>query len=308
MISKKHIPFFLLWVAVYCILGNVSLAQETQVSVNAAVDRSQVLLGEQFKLRLEINAPSSQPVTQWFNVPDTFNHLEVIERTPVDSFAEGDVKKYMQQFTITGFDSGAWNIPALPAVVGNKTYSTQPVTIAIVPVPLQDSTYHDIHEIINVPGEKTPWWYWVAGILSLLLIGVLIWLWLKTRSKQPVRPAANSTEKLSALQEALEQLRQLQQENLPAKGEWKQYYSTLSGIVKAYSRKRFSLPALQYTTDELLVQLNNGASMDTLSKLAESLRMGDAVKFAKYQPGTEQAFKDITNIETALRELDRLKQ
>lgn len=289
-------------------MGNASHAQETQVLVNAGVDRGQVLLGEQIKLKLEINTPSTQPVAQWFNIPDSFNHLEVVERTPVDSSLEGAVKKYVQQFTITGFDSGVWNIPSFPVTVAGKTYNTQPVTITIVPIQLQDSAYHDIHEIINVPEEKTPWWYWAAGILALILIAVLIWLWLKTQKKKSENPVANNTEKLSALQEALGKLRLLQQENLPAKGDWKKYYSALSEIVKTYSQKRFALPALQYTTDELLVQLNAGASRQTLGKLAESLRIADAVKFAKYHPEMEQSTKDIENIKVALQELDRLKE
>ncbi|MBX2923322.1 MAG: BatD family protein [Chitinophagaceae bacterium] len=306
MINRKHIPIFLLWLVSYGISGNAAQAQETQVSVNADVDRSQVLLGEQIRLKLEINASSAQSVTQWFNVPDSFNHLEIIEKTPVDSSLEGGIKKYIQQFTITGFDSGVWNIPPFPVAVAGKTYHTQPVTITVVPVQLQDSTYHDIREIINVPEEKTPWWYWVAGILSLALIAVLVWLWMRSGKKQPVA-AAPTIEKRSALQEALEKLLQLQQENLPAKGEWKKYYSVLSEIVKTYSSKRFTLPALQYTTDELLVNLTAGASRETLGKLAESLRIADAVKFAKYQPGTEQATKDIHTIEVTLQELDRLK-
>lgn len=304
MINRKHIPIFLLWLLSY---GNAVQAQEAQVSVNADVDRSQILLGEQIRLKLEINASPAQSVTQWFNVPDSFDHLEIIEKTPVDSSLEGAIKKYVQQFTITGFDSGVWNIPPFPVAVAGKTYQTQPVSITVVPVRLQDSTYHDIREIINVPEEKTSWWYWVAGILSLALIAVLIWLWIRSRKKQPVT-AVTTTEKRSALQEALEKLRQLQQENLPAKGEWKKYYSVLSEIVKTYSSKRFTLPALQYTTDELLVQLASGASRETLGKLAESLRIADAVKFAKYQPEAEQATKDIHTIEATLQELDRLKQ
>lgn len=307
MIHCKYISSFLLCVLSYGVSIGVVYSQETQVSVSAGVDRSQILLGEQVKLVLRVNTSSSQSVTQWFNVPDSFNHLEVVERLPVDSLVEGAIKKYVQQFTVTGFDSGVWDIPAFPASVAGKTYQTQPVTITIVPVQLQDSAYHDIREIINVPEEKTPWWYWVAGIVSIIVLAALAWLWLK-RNKQPVKSVVNNTEKRSALQEALEKLRQLEQDNLPAKGDWKKYYSRLSEIVKTYSQKRFALPAPQYTTGELLVQLNTGGSRDILGKLAESLRVADAVKFAKYIPGAEQATADIKNIEATLKELDRLKQ
>lgn len=306
MITRKHISIFLPKLFCYCLLYNISFAQEAPVSINAQVDRSQVLLGEQIKLKIELTAPSAQPVTQWFNFPDSFNHLEVVERNAVDSSLQGSIKKYVQQFTITGFDSGVWDIPAFAVTVANKTYNTQPLTITVVPVRLQDSSYHDIREIIDVPQEKTSWWYWIAGILSLILAGILAWLWLRTRKKGPAA-VINNAAKISALQEAMERLRQLQREELPAKGEWKKFYSTLTDITKVYSQKRFTLPALQFTTDELLVHLNN-ISRETMGKLAETLRIADAVKFAKYEPTIDQAGTDIKNIEITLQELDRLKQ
>lgn len=308
MIKQKHIHIFFLWLVCCVFLCGVSNAQEAGVSVNAGVNRAQVLLGEQIKLKIELSTPASQPVTQLFNLPDTFNHLEVIERKPVDSSVEGAMRKYVQQFTITGFDSGIWNIPSFSVLVNNQTYSTQAISVTIVPVQLRDSTYHDIHEIINVPVTKTPWWYWVAGIVLLLALAALLWWWFNKRKKQPVSNANNTTEKRTALQEAIDKLRQLQRQELPAKGEWKTYYSTLTEIVKVYAQKRFGLPALQYTTDDLLVQLNTGLSRETLGEMAESLRIGDAVKFAKYVPGMDRATKDIKDIETALHELDRLKQ
>ncbi|MGN6437472.1 MAG: BatD family protein [Agriterribacter sp.] len=308
MIKQKHIPIFFLWLLCGGFLCSVANAQETNVSVNAGVNRAQVLLGEPISLKIELSTPLSLPATQLFNLPDTFNHLEVIERKAVDSSVEGAMRKYVQQFTVTGFDSGTWNIPSFPVLINNKTYSTQPIPITIVPVQLRDSAYHDIHEIISVPKAETPWWYWAAGAVLLIASGVVLWWWFKKRKKQPAGNVVNLTDRRSALQEAIDRLRQLQQQELPAKGDWKTYYSTLTEIVKVYAQKRLALPALQYTTDELLVQFNTGLSRETLGELAESLRIADAVKFARYVPGTDRSTKDIKDIEAALHELDRLKQ
>jgi hypothetical protein len=47
--------------------------------------------------------------------------------------------------------------------------------------------------------------------------------------------------------------------------------------------------AMQKTTSELLIQLKTlGISEEPLSRMAEILRVGDAVKFAKYLPETQQ--------------------
>jgi len=288
-----------------CIVS-VALGQSATTSVKAALSNNRILMGDQVKLNVQVAVPVGTPVNQWYNLPDTFNHIEVLNRSKIDSAIEGSIKTYNQTFTITAFDSGIWNIPVLNIVAGNTEASSVATDLTVVPVQLKDSAYHDIRDIIDVPVARTPWWYWVAAVLSAILLGVLIWLWLKSRKGKPIKLVQDKSA-LSALEEALKQLRDLKLQGLPEKGEWKKYYTSLTTIFKAYNERKYHMGAMQKTTDELLLSLEPKLFRKQLGEVAEALRISDAVKFARYEPEIQQASQSITDIEKALKELDALK-
>jgi hypothetical protein len=304
LLQKRFL--FLLALPVTCFFFTGTLLAQTS-SVKASLNRDHVLIGEPVELKVEVRTTAELPLTQWFNLPDSFNHLEILNRSPLDSVAEASVTTYRQTLTITGFDQGIWMIPALGVSINKETVYTDSLALTIVPVQLKDSTYHDIREIIDVPDAKTPWWYWVAGILSLAALVILVWLWLKSRTAKPIA-AGNHISTLSPLEEAMNRLRALEAEQLANNEEWKKHYSVLTGIFKVYIERRFSIPALQKTTDELLLLLNGMLDKQMVSETAEALRISDAVKFARYQPGKELASASLHTIEKVIRALDHLKQ
>ncbi len=286
-------------------LLSFSIVFSQQPSVIAVLNKDRLLIGEQAKLDIEYKIPVSTPVSGLFNLPDTFNHLEVINRSPIDSSLEGGVKTYRQSFTITGFDSGIWTIPPVSLIADKRKISSPPLSIAVIPVHLSDSTYHDIREIIDVPAVETNWWYWVAWTLSLVLLGVLIWLWLKTRKNKPVTLQPIEV-KGSALEEALQRLQELKKAGYTGRGEWKLYYSTLSEIFRNYTERKYHLGFLQKTTDEILFVMHEKLPREMLGELAGTLRVADAVKFAKYQPEINRTASDIDIIERTITKLDSL--
>lgn len=307
MQKGKNIKYYItLLLSIGCIWLN-AFSQTGAPSVKMLLSNNRILPGEQIKLKVQVITPVDKPITLWYNLADTFNHMEVLNRSEIDSAIDGSVKTYNQTFTITAFDSGIWNIPVLDITAGNKKVSSAPADLTVIPVQLKDSTYHDIREIIDVPVEKTPWWYWVAAALSAILLGVLIWLWIQSRKRKPV-VTTQAKSSLTALEDALRELQELQTQALPEKGEWKKYYSALTTIVKTYAERKFQTGYLQKTTDEILVAFDPKLSRDTLGETAETLRIADAVKFAKYQPEIKQASLSIQHIEKTIKALDNIKQ
>ncbi|MFT3949410.1 MAG: BatA domain-containing protein [Agriterribacter sp.] len=290
---------------VYSFCATCLFAQSGAV-INATLKQPQLLMGDQTQLVVQIKTTVDKPITQWFNLPDTFNHIEIVSRSPVDSSLEGNTKIYNQSFTVTGFDSGVWVIPPLVIHAGNVRSSSAPLELTIIAATLSDSTYHDIRDIIEVPQEKTPWWYWALVILAVILPGILAWLWWKQRKQKPAVAIVNKPS-LPLLEETLQRLSKLKAQNLPAKAEWKKYYTELTDIFKTYNEGKFHDGSLQRTTDELLMTVNQRLSKDLLSELAETLRIADAVKFAKYQPDITRSTTDIDIIEKNVKKLDRVK-
>lgn len=303
---ERRLVYLLTLLVHYFLFTAVVCAQSSSPTIKASLNRDHVLIGEPIELHIEVKTSPGLPVTKWFNLPDSFNRLEVLSRSPLDSVSEGAVNTYRQTFTITGFDSGIWVIPAVKVTINKKTIHADSMLVTIVPVQLKDSTYHDIREIIAVPDETTPWWYWAAGILSLIALGILTWLWLKSRmAKLPANAPANG---LSPLQEAMNALRQLEAERLTETGEWKKYYSVLTDVLKRFMERKFQAPAMQKTTGELLLQLKRIQGSGPVSETAEALRVADAVKFARYQPGKDLAAASLHTIEKVIKALDHLKQ
>lgn len=283
----------------------MALAQTNPASIKATLNRSQVLIGEPIDLLIEVKSGLTSSPSQWFNLPDTFNHLEVLRRFAVDTLKGASGTSYQQHITLTGFEPGVWVIPPVHVVVNKSSLQTDPIAVTIVPAPLTDSAYHGIREIIDVPESKPNRAYRIAGILSAIALAVLLWLWLKSRVARPA--IAGSHVGLSPLQEACNSLKQLSGEKLVEKKEWKKHYSMLTGILKRYVERKFRIPAMQYTTDELLLQVQARLGKDAVADVAETLRVADAVKFARYQPTAGQAEDSAGRIETTLQKLDKLK-
>jgi hypothetical protein len=286
-------------------ISPIFLFSQNNTSIKSSLDRNQVLLGEQVQLSVEIKTPAARPVTKWYDLPDSFHHLEVLSRSQIDSTEEAGIRTYRQSFVLTGFDSGQWVIPRFTVSISKKTYKSDSLFLGVLPVQLLDSSYHDIREIIIVPDKKISWWYWLAGVLSLVILGLLVYLWLKSFRKSAARAGGASA--ITPLEEALAALEQLHSESLPRRGAFKTYYSRLSDIFKKFLSRRFQTPAMQSTTGELLILLADKMGNETLSKLAETLRIADAVKFAKYQPAHTQAEEAFEMIKSTIRILDSQK-
>jgi hypothetical protein len=303
MKQSKNIKTFV--ATVLCSISATFLFAQTNLSVNVVLKQPQLLMGQQTQLFVETKTTLDKPVLQWFNLPDTFNHIEIISRSAIDSSLQGNTKIYHQSFTVTGFDSGVWVIPPLIIHTANKQAQSTPVALTIIPAKLTDSTYHDIRDIIMVAQQKTTPWYWIlSALLSAILLCILAWLWYKKRKPKTV--VVNKSA-LPLLQETLQQLKKLKAQNLFAKEEWKKYYTELTNIFKTYYEQKFGNGALQKTTDEMLMLANQHLSKDLLSQLAETLRMAEAAKFAKYQPDITRSTIDIDVIETIVKKLDSLK-
>ncbi len=305
MAKKQNIQKFITTL-LGCICIYIMPAQSQEASINATLKQPQLLMGEQTQLAVQVNVPIDKPIAQWFNLPDTFNHLEVLQRSPLDSSITGNTKIYYQTFTITGFDSGLWVIPPLEIITGNKKITSAPLELIIVPAKLTGAAYNDIRDIIDVPVKNTPWWYWALIFLGIAVVLGLIWWWIKQKRIRPVVSRDRETV-LPLLEEAMQKLRQLKAQHFPEKNEWKKYYTELTDVFKTFNEGKFQNGTLKKTTDEILITMSQYLSKEALGELAETLRIADAVKFAKYQPDITRSAMDIEIIEKNLKKLDTIK-
>ncbi len=272
--------------------------------LKATVDKQKILIGEPIQLMLEATVQGDAPLT--WPALDSLPHFEWVEKNKVDSSVQPGERYYRQYLTITSFDSGAWAIPRLPFIVGNKKYFTDSIRISLAYTKTDpNKDYHDIKEIIDIPNPFARWFGWIVAAVSLASLAIVVWL---IRKKKLLKgQLLLQVPRLSPYEEAIGQLDELEQQHLPENGSVKLYYSRLGDILRVFLYRRLGISSMAETSEELIGQLRRlPLSAASFSDLAETLRMSDFVKFAKYQPGLADNELHYRVIPSSVEQLHRI--
>jgi hypothetical protein len=279
-----------------------SLYVNAQVNVRSNIDRDNILIGETVSLTVEAYTPIGANVS-WFNA-DTIPHFEMLKKDAIDTAQDIDSKKLSQHFAITSFDSGQQYIPPFEIVVDNQSYYTDsiPITVSFAPFNPEED-YRDIKDIIEVkkaPSELLPW---LITVLAVVCLAIVALLWRRKHSVAVTQK--KETPALSPYEEAMKALAQLALKNVN-NGEVKAYYSEMNDILRKYVSRKFSVSTFERTNEELIIELSGkGIPKDAFINLAQSLRMSDVVKFAKYRPTKEDNKNNLKIVTSSIEILDK---
>lgn len=254
--------------------------------IKATTDTTQIRIGEQFKLHFSATVSPGTKISFPF-VTDTFNHFELVNRSAIDTVTDADKKTLTlhQQLTLTSFDSGYFVIPPMPFVISESkeksdTVLTEATLMTVITVPVD--TTKDIRAIKNIIDVPFPWLeYLIYALIAWVFIALIIYLYNKFKKKKvpifvpkiPERPAHEI---------ALEGLKRIEEEKLWQQGFTKKYFSEVTDVVRQYIERRFSINAMEQTTDETLKYFTNSLIRnEEKEKLQYILKLADMVKFAK---------------------------
>jgi hypothetical protein len=272
-------------------------------TIKATVDKEKILIGEPFHLLLEVTVPDNIPFA-WPGL-DSMPHFDWLEKGKIDTAEAAGERSYRQYLTVTSFDSGAWAIPRLPFLVAGKKAFSDSIRINVGytrPEPIKE--FHDIKDIIDVPNPYARWIVWIVVAVTLISLTLVVWLVRKRKLLQQLLSGPPKP-KLSPYEEAMQSLQDLHRQNLPVTGSLKVYYSRLNEILRNYLLRRFGIYSFAETSEELIRQLRSRELPDDIyTALAEALRMGDFVKFAKYQPGPADSEHHYNAIGAAVESLE----
>jgi hypothetical protein len=282
--------------------------------VSAIIDRNKILIGEQAILQIKIENFNARTtfLQNWFYLSDTSTHIQIVKREPVDTIDVGGLTTYLQRITLTSFDSGKWKLDPMPVMMQERATGKQTVLqtdslfLEVLPVDVSNmQSYHDIKDILTVEA-KPDYTLYIAIAVSVIILAVLIWLLVKRsdrKKEEPVKPAYTGT----PLEHALQSIKNLEKENLQAKGQVKLFYTRLSDICKNYFRDQLQVRSTQSTSDELMVLLSVYLQDEkSRTQFYQLLRLADAVKFAKYIPDSEQNNEAVKTAIALLQHIDAL--
>lgn len=289
---NKPLSLFLLFLLLCC-----GAQAQNVPSVLASADKSKILLGEQFDLVVGARFVNEADLN-FFKI-DSLLHFEIVQKSKVDTERNGQNIVLTQRITLTSFDSGRWQIPSL--ALNGTQLRTKPIAIDVVfssPFdPKKD--YHDVKDILSVkqPAEPT-WYWWVIGAVLLLLLFILLFPRKKKPQKEEVIDA-------NAYKKAIADLQKLHKQSLSPE-EVKIFYVQLVDIFRTYLHKGKGLQSFSKTTDDLAIQiLKLNLTSDKYNELVQTLKISDAVKYAKFIPGHDENDHALEVIRKSIEAIER---
>lgn len=281
--------------SLFILLAFATTASAQRIKATASIDSTNILLGDQVKLFLEIDHPKNVNVT-FPAVPDVLaDHIEVLSRGKIDTFELDDenFQKQIQSFIITAFDSGSYYIPPMWFKIDleNRMDSipANGVTLHVHSFEIDTSRGPtDIKMPYDAPVTLKEALPYVFGVMLIAAILFFIFYAIKRRmNKQPIFVLPKRPKEPAHII-ALRRLDQIKKEKLwQQPGKSKQYYSEITETLRKYIDELFHIPAMEQTSDETIESFSIQKDLlkdKTFQNLSQLLKLADLVKFAKYQP------------------------
>lgn len=279
--------------------GPLMAQYQDYFQVKAVPDTTQIRIGEAVKIsvtaKVMLYALKGASIKVVFpNLPDSLNHLEIVERSALDTTGTDENQKlWKQTITLTSFDSGRWELPPMKFEVFSVTDGsydsvfTDPIFIDVNTVAVDTTkAFKPIKPLRTVAWNILDYWPYLLGAILLIALIVLYFVFWRKRKPQPAPEPPKPSK--PPYQLAMEQLEHLGKEKL-----WntdvKLYYTQLTDILRQYFEQQFHIAALEQTSAELLQNIKPVTVLSQQrDKLQTILMVADLAKFAKMQPSPQE--------------------
>lgn len=263
-------------------------AQRSDLSARASVDSTSYLIGDWITVKVALRYPKG--ATLHAALPDSVAGFQVLNRAPLVASSESTGTT---SFVIAKYDSGDATFPpvdfavTIPGDSAMRTVSSNPIVLSVHTVAVDTSRdIRDLKPPLAIPMSLAEILLWVGG---LALAGALTYAayryWKRHKARKGHAADAYASPPRPAHVIALEQLALLKEKRLWQQGRIKEYYSEATEIFRRYLENRYTMQAMEETTDEILSGLRKLRFPDAMLAAGERiLRRADLVKFAKFEP------------------------
>ena len=265
------------------ILVFLYLYSNTISAQKITIDTNYILIGEQTKLVI------SSPITKtslWPVYSDTLiDGIEIIKLGEIDTINN----LISQEIYITAWDSGTFYIPPINF---SKNNASNDLILNVKTIILEENaTLKDIKEPIKEPIGIHDVWKWL--IIIILIFGIILLIKKHLFKEKIIQEKKIITKKIAIDIIAINALNELEKKQLCQEGKVKEYYSSISEIIRRYIGERFNFIALELTKYEILDNLHNKVNKIQLTNIDKLLHRADLVKYAKNQPSSEENIESI---------------
>jgi len=269
-------------------------AQPSLVTVQAASSPEHPTIGSHIRYSVDVVYPPGIEVVV-AQPAERIGDLEIVDFGSSPPKALPDGKMALERW----WSLVAWSTGDHAVTSPDVSYRTQggdlepappaQITINVASLLEQTKDAADIRDIkppVPIPIDWRPYYAAAATILGAAALYALV-RWVARRRRHATAAAKPPPPHVLALS-ALDALRA---RKLVEQGAFKEYYSTLTDIVRAYLEGRFRVRAPEMTTEEFLVATSRDGRLAAGHRrlLGEFLTESDLVKFARHRPSTDDS-------------------
>ena len=278
---------------IFCIVFLQSITINSQ-SVNAYVESDSILIGKELNYTIDVNAEKVENII--FPDSTSFVPFELISETKVDTLKQDNGFRFSKKYGITSFDEGDFIIPKIKIQIGDKLFSTdsKKITVNLVEVDTTKQGLYDIKpafdkfssiEILKLSLKNN------YPVILFMIFLVLTLFYFRSKIIEFFNPLLNIKPTLRPIELIKKRLSDLEKIKIDSGAEIKFFYSELTFALRSFFEKEVYDKALESTTIELILKLNNlseiksfAITKDSLNKIEDIFKRADLVKFAKYLP------------------------
>lgn len=299
-------------------LLSISSMQAQKASAHATIQPSEILIGEQALINLQVIAPKDMEILFPIYQDSIVAGLEVLSMGNPDTTIVDNVRTINVKYLVTSFDSTLYYIPSMPISDGVDTIYSNSFGLKVTAPELKDSTIaylermkagetdsidfnelqlNDIKSIQKAPFSWKDFLslLWIPLIILILLaiIGAIIYLIIKKNKKGYF---FTPPPLLAPHVRAMKSLDKIKKEKIWQQERYKEFYTQLTDVLRRYINERYGINSLEMTSGEILSIIRTKAEEDSVyNNLKQVLSVADLVKFAKYKPFIDENDLSLMN-------------
>ena len=292
-------------ILIICFVYLQSITTNSQ-SVTASVEPDSILIGKELSYTIDVSLEKSENII--FPDSTSFIPFELISETSIDTTKQENGYIFSKKYEITSFDEGEYIIPKIKIQIGDKLFSTdsKKITVNLVEVDTTKQGLYDIKpsfdkfssiEILKLSLKNN----YPVILFSVLLIISLVYF--RSKIIEFFNPLLNIKPALRPIELIKKRLSDLEKINIDTSYEIKLFYSELTFALRSFFEKEVYDKALESTTGELILKLNNlseiksfAISKDSIKIVEDIFKRADLVKFAKFLPEKSVIQNDLKTI------------
>jgi len=293
--KKMHSKYLKSLLILFLTLSGASVFAQLNTP-KAKLDSARILIGDQIKFQLEILKKKNSKVF-FPELRDTLvEGVEILEQSKIDTvIINNDMERLIQEFLITSFDSGYYEIPALRFYIeeegSSNSYFSRPQYFQVMTLSLDsgENAIFDIKPPIQAPvtfKEVAPWLFSI--VFGGMILGFLLHYLMQRSKNKPVFKREKPKEPAHLI--AFRDLEKLKDLELWQQDKIKEYYTELTDIFRIYLENKYNVQAMEETSHEIMIEMDKLQIPETIKieKIREVLLNSDLVKFAKSKPTADE--------------------